>query len=152
MKCSKCKKYTPYHAFAEFTHRDGRIGKRSVCRVCRGEYATKNFERLKKYRKEYNKNNRTKKAIDTAKRRDEIKNIVNTIKQASPCKDCGGFFAAVAMDFDHIKRKNKSIANMVSQSYKIDLILEEIKLCEIVCACCHRVRTAKRKQNMGKKQ
>lgn len=145
--CSKCGKTGQPVAFAKFRHRDGRIGRRNVCLECRASFQIENFEKLKKYRQEYNKNNRTKKAIETEARRNLIKDIINKIKNENPCTDCGNFFPAVAMDFDHVKHKGKGIATMVSQSYKIDLILEEIKLCEIVCACCHRIRTHSRKQN-----
>ncbi len=53
------------------------------------------------------------------------------------------------MDFDHLGAKTKSVAMMVAQSYKLELILEEIKKCEVVCACCHRIRTERRKQNFA---
>jgi len=75
------------------------------------------------------------------------KNVIDKIKSDAKCADCKMNFPSVAMDFDHVNGKNKNIACMVSQGYKLDLILEEIKLCEIVCACCHRVRTQERKQN-----
>lgn len=147
MICSKCKKHTPKHGFAIFRHRDGRIGRRGICKDCRGKYAIDNFEKLKKWRKNYNKKNRSQKRINDGKRRSEIRVIINEIKTKAKCADCGKRFPAVAMDFDHIKGKNNAIGNLVSGAYKLELILEEIKLCEIVCACCHRVRTHKRKQN-----
>lgn len=147
MKCSKCKKHTPTHAFATFRQRSGEVGRRGICKGCRGQYAKDNFSTLKKWRTEYNKKNRTKKAIKAANRRRAARDLVDSLKSSARCHDCGGIFPAVAMDFDHVHGKKKSIANMVSQAYKIEFILEEIKLCELVCACCHRVRTAERKQN-----
>lgn len=147
--CTKCGKISEDHAFATFRYRDGRIGRRNVCLECRAKYHQENFDRLQKYRKEYNKKNRTRKAIESAKRREESKAIVNKIKEENPCADCGGYFPAVAMDFDHVEPKAKGIANMVSQGYSPKLILEEIKKCELVCACCHRIRTAKRKENLS---
>lgn len=81
-------------------------------------------------------------------RKVSVKAEVDRLKDV-PCADCGNRFPAVAMDFDHIGPKNKSIATMVSQGYKIDLILEEIRKCEVVCACCHRVRTSFRKDNLA---
>lgn len=147
MKCSKCKKEVKTESFATFRTRKGEIRRRGICKECRGNYAIKNFNKLKKWRENYNKNNRSRKRQRDFDRRVSIKAVVDAIKSETPCNDCHRKFPAVAMDFDHCKGKNRGIASMVSGAYKIDLILEEIKLCELVCACCHRVRTALRKQN-----
>lgn len=150
MKCSKCGLEKDHFAFATFRHRDGRVGRRGICKECRGQYAHDNFEKMKSYREAYNKKNRTRKAEDALKRRQSSRSVLDKIKSETPCADCGLYFHPVAMDFDHIHGKNKSIASMVSQAYKLEIILEEIKLCEIVCACCHRIRTHNRKQNIGR--
>ena len=150
MICFKCNKEAEEKMFAVFKHRDGRAGRRNVCKECRNKYALDNFEKQKLYRQNYNSLNKTRKSERDLSRRMKVKNIVDKIKEENPCSDCGIYFPPVAMDFDHIGPKNKSIANMVSQAYKIDLILEEIKNCEIVCACCHRIRTSNRKQNLSK--
>lgn len=151
MNCTKCGKHTEHTNFATYRSPSGEVRRRGICKPCRGKYAEENFIRLKNWRKSYNEKNRTDKAIKSLERRAFAKSITDKIKSETPCADCGGFFPPVAMDFDHTGKKNKSIAGMVSKSYKKELILEEIKLCEIVCACCHRVRTQKRKQNHGRK-
>jgi hypothetical protein len=67
---------------------------------------------------------------------------VNTLK-SSPCSDCLLCFNPVAMDFDHVRgTKFKGIAALWSYSW--DLVLEEIKKCDLVCANCHRLRTVVR--------
>jgi hypothetical protein len=147
MKCSQCKRQIKTVAFATFRTRKGEIRRRGICGECRGKYALENFERLKKWRQDYNFGNRNAHAIRSAKKRQEIKDIVDEIKSKARCADCMGIYPSVAMDFDHVRGKNEGIASMVSSAYNLELILEEIKLCEIVCANCHRVRTAKRKQN-----
>ena len=148
MACSKCRKNIPTEAFATFRTRKGEVRRRGICKDCRGKYAIENFNKLQIWRKNYNVNNKTKKRIHDFKRRMQIKVIIDKIKESTPCKDCGRFLPSVAMDFDHIKGKNKSIARMVSGAYRIELILEEIKLCDVVCACCHRIRTTKRRDNL----
>lgn len=150
MKCNLCKGHSPIAGFSTFKKKDGTKGRRGVCRECRNKYGEDNFKRLQKYRKDYNKNNRTNNSVKSALRRSVAKIAIDAIKVKTPCADCGKRFPAVAMDFDHIGVKNKSIADMVSKAYRVDFILEEVKLCEVVCACCHRVRTAKRGQNMGR--
>ena len=149
MKCSKCEKETEEKAFATFRDRKGVQRRRGICRVCRGQYALDNFEKLQKWRKEYNAANRSEKAERSARVRAETKAYVDSVKNA-PCMDCGGSFPPVCMDFDHANGdKVKSIANMYSASYKLDLIKEEIAKCELVCSNCHRIRTRDRKENMA---
>ena len=66
-------------------------------------------------------------------------------KESNPCVDCGGFFSAVAMDFDHEPgTKFKSISRMVRDEYSMARIKEEIEKCDLVCSNCHRVRTYER--------
>jgi hypothetical protein len=121
----------------------------AVCRECRDSYHTRNFKRLQAWRKQYNRKNRSKKRERDLLRRQEGKAFVDAFKR-KPCADCGRRFPAVAMDLDHVRgTKFRNIASLVSGAYRLELIKAELKKCEVVCACCHRVRTAKRKQNYG---
>jgi hypothetical protein len=58
------------------------------------------------------------------------------------CADCG-ITDPVVLEFDHRDPSLKidNISNMMSKSW--DTILAEINKCDIVCANCHRKRTAK---------
>jgi hypothetical protein len=149
MRCSKCRKVTPAAGFATFRTRTGEIRRRGICQGCRGEYATENFERLQDYRKNYNAAHRTEKREKDHQRRMEIKKYVDDYKATHPCMDCGKQWPPVAMDLDHVKGENRTVSRMVSSAYKLELVIEELKLCEPVCACCHRIRTAARKQNLA---
>ena len=59
-----------------------------------------------------------------------------------PCVDCG-VSDPVFLEFDHLDPsiKEHNIGNLVG--YKWETILKEIDKCEVVCANCHRKRTAK---------
>lgn len=152
MECKKCGKVSDDETvFATFKDRQGIVRRRGICWECRGKRAYDDFERLQLWRKKYNSTpqQRTKKRERDFMRRKEGYEYVARIKESAPCKDCGHFFPAVAMDFDHLRDKIKSIATMVSAAYKLDLIKEEIAKCEVVCACCHRIRTASRRQNLA---
>ena len=48
------------------------------------------------------------------------------------------------LDFDHIDRstKYKSVSQLVKQGASIAVINEEIAKCQILCANCHRMKTA----------
>jgi len=147
--CSKCGKRTNTKGFATFRTRSGEVRRRSVCKECRNQYGIDNFERLQEYRKQYNQKNKEQRIQKQSARRVAAKEYTDSCKDV-PCMDCGIKWPPVAMDFDHVRDgKVKTIASMVSQGYKIDLIKEEIAKCDIVCACCHRIRTANRNENMG---
>lgn len=95
----------------------------------------------------YQRNKETEKTR-TAGRRDilrkENKQRIDALKEATPCADCKLYFPAVCMDFDHLgsEVKVKEISRMLGLNWpKIEV---EIAKCEIVCACCHRVRTRDR--------
>lgn len=147
MKCSKCRRETEPGAFAVFRTRKGEPRRRGICKECRGKYAIENFDRLKVWRQEYNFENRSARALRAAAERLAIRKVLDDIKAKAKCADCRRKFPPIAMDFDHVRGKNMSISAMACAAYRIGLILEEIKLCEIVCACCHRIRTAARRQN-----
>lgn len=59
-----------------------------------------------------------------------------------PCVDCGES-DPITLEFDHLDSslKEHSISNMMGMS--IEKIKLEISKCEVVCANCHRKRTAK---------
>lgn len=68
--------------------------------------------------------------------------FVAELKKA-PCVDCKNCFAPTAMDFDHVRgTKVASISNM--WMFSREEILAEIAKCDLVCANCHRLRTASR--------
>lgn len=147
--CTKCGKVSNDYCFATYKKKNGITARRNICKECRNKYQQENFDKLQEYRKTYNRRKRSEKREKDIKRREEIKSVIDELKSKTPCKDCGQYFPPVAMDFDHVKGKNKAISSLVSGAYRLELILEEIKLCELVCACCHRVRTHKRKENLS---
>ncbi len=77
-----------------------------------------------------------------------LRTEVALLKESSPCSDCGTYFPAVCMDFDHTGTdKVANVARMVSAITPLEKILAEIAKCELVCANCHRLRTARRLSN-----
>jgi 5-methylcytosine-specific restriction endonuclease McrA len=110
-------------------------GLQNVCREC-------NAKRSKQYYAE----NREKHLKIIRKRSNKV--IANNQKyiveylQNNPCVDCKEF-DIIVLEFDHQRDKNKNISSLVSEGYSLDTVKKEIEKCEVVCANCHRRRTAK---------
>lgn len=68
--------------------------------------------------------------------------FIETFKRLFPCKDCGKRFPHVAMDFDHLRDKLFSVSRLKNIGAPPEIIKAEIRKCELVCACCHRIRTS----------
>jgi hypothetical protein len=71
-----------------------------------------------------------------------VRELAQTIKLTCGCVDCGYNEHAEALDFDHV---NGDKVCDVSKCTSEMQLLAEIAKCEVVCANCHRVRTAARR-------
>ena len=60
-----------------------------------------------------------------------------------PCVDCGET-NPVVLEFDHVRGKKKfSISSGMVKGYTWSVLLDEIEKCDVRCANCHRIKTAK---------
>jgi len=110
-------------------------GLQNVCREC-------NAKRSRQYYAE----NREKHIAVILKRKnaniaESQQKIVEYLK-SNPCVDCGES-DIVVLEFDHQRDKFKAVSEMVLYGYNFKRIQEEIDKCEVVCANCHKRRTAK---------
>jgi hypothetical protein len=66
-----------------------------------------------------------------------------------PCKDCGGRWHPLVMEFDHLPgtTKRTNMGDGKARRFGRMTILAEIAKCDVVCPTCHRLRTLRR---MGK--
>jgi hypothetical protein len=64
--------------------------------------------------------------------------------QTHSCIDCG-ISNPVVLEFDHRDpaQKKANISTLISSKGRWEDILEEIEKCDVVCANCHKIRTAK---------
>lgn len=75
------------------------------------------------------------------RRKDLAHRFLADYLQTHPCMDCG-YDNPLALEFDHVRgTKKKEVSGMAHLGYSMDLILEEIEKCEVVCANCHKLRT-----------
>lgn len=83
----------------------------------------------------YDKNKRL--VASRSRKLREIKNV--------PCTDCEQRFPSFVMDFDHREGEEKlGNVGVLAKSWSWERTLTEIEKCDIVCANCHRIRTARR--------
>ena len=63
--------------------------------------------------------------------------------ESHPCVECGEA-DPIVLEFDHLRDKSFAIGpELAKRSWQA--ILDEIEKCEVVCANCHRRRTAHRR-------
>jgi len=78
------------------------------------------------------------------KQKSILKNYVYEYLQNHSCIDCGEI-NPIVLEFDHIihDSKNYNICYMVCSKLSLEKLKYEISLCEVRCANCHRIKTAK---------
>jgi 5-methylcytosine-specific restriction endonuclease McrA len=59
-----------------------------------------------------------------------------------PCVGCGET-NLVVLEFDHLRDKRWNIASMIVGGFPWSTIESEIAKCQILCANCHRIKTAR---------
>ena len=84
-------------------------------------------------------------AIKKRARARALREYVQQIKLERGCTDCGYRGHPAALEFDHLPgfEKAQRLAVLACSSAK-SVIHAEIDKCEVVCANCHRIRTANR--------
>lgn len=120
------------------------------CVVCRKSYNAEWENKTKsgaKRKQKWRMQGPENRAIESARRRDEQAKFlarIRLIKFERPCYDCGNFFRPECMDFDHVSGE-KLFDLAAGASHSWDSVRLEIDKCDLVCACCHRIRTQQRK-------
>ncbi|OLE38763.1 MAG: hypothetical protein AUG48_00870 [Actinobacteria bacterium 13_1_20CM_3_68_9] len=108
----------------------------NLCRPCRAAYHKEHYEANKQ------------RYIDQAaasKRKLRVERTIFLIEffKEHPCADCGEQ-DPVVLEFDHLRDKLFDIGQALPYR-QWQSILDEIAKCEVVCANCHRRRTAQRR-------
>lgn len=134
--CTKCKQEKLLEEFY-FKNKEKNI-KNSRCKIC-----CEQSRNSKKHYQEYKDNYILRNKV---RRENLIKTNVPKLLdyyKTHNCVDCGES-DPIVLEFDHLIQKDKKygISNMLG-NYHWDKILSEIEKCEVVCANCHKRRTAK---------
>lgn len=128
-KCRKCGVTKPQLDFEKTKY-----GYRTRCLECRRTY---NRERgRKKERKEYVA------AWQRRRSRENYQKLWDYLK-LHPCVLCAEGDPLV-LDFDHVRgEKHRNISRLAHVGSSWALIEEELQKCQVLCANCHRRKTAK---------
>jgi hypothetical protein len=132
-RCSTCK---VVKLLTEFNRRTtAKDGRQWSCRDCNKAYHYTHWERhMAQIRR------RSRAVLEQNRQR-----MVEYLGQ-HPCVDCGENDILV-LEFDHLRDKTANVGTMMMRKQVWSRILAEIAKCEVVCANCHRRRTARRSNN-----
>lgn len=136
--CTKChltKKESDYFVKDK---KNGRL--HAQCKECYKEHRRTYYaEHYLKHGNEY----RARAKLRRAKVKRDLQIKLVEYLTGKSCKNCGESDIRV-LEFDHIipKTKRFGIATAITDGKKWSDILEEIESCQILCANCHKKRTA----------
>lgn len=122
---------------SEFSYRNPRAATRkSRCKEC---VRTASKEHYRRATGAYLERARQRRRSDRRKNGE----LVRAFLAAHPCVDCGES-DPVVLDFDHTvpAEKTGAVARMISTASP-GILRREIEKCEVRCANCHRVRSAR---------
>ena len=132
-RCGRCKRAKPIEEFA--WRRKAKNQRDNYCRFCRAAYKQEHYAA-----------NRQKYIDAAAKRRRKVVRerieVLLAYLREHPCVDCGEA-DPIVLEFDHLRDKKFSISR-IWRDHKWQSVVDEMAKCEVVCANCHRRRTARR--------
>ena len=131
--CTKCGKEKDA---VEFSFRDKVKGTRqSWCKSCMSDHDRSTWAKSEARRE----SNKARNALRKARNRQYIWDYL----KSHSCVICGES-DPVVLEFDHIDASSKKleISKMISCSYSIQRIEEEVSKCQVLCANCHARKTA----------
>jgi hypothetical protein len=136
-KCYRCGEIKPAEQFA--WRQKARNQRDSFCRPCRAAYKHQHYRaNRQRYIDQAAASKRTL-------RLERTRYLLEFFAE-HPCQDCGEDDPLV-LEFDHLGNKSFDIGQaLVQRMWK--RILAEIAKCEVVCANCHRRRTAHRRRSV----
>jgi hypothetical protein len=133
-RCTRCGTVKPLKEF--HWHRKAKGQRNSYCRSCQAAYKQEHYARN---RERYLENAAAwaRKAV-----REWNEFLISYFKE-HPCTDCGQTDPLV-LEFDHVRGEKRFQISDGPRLRSRGALIEEMKKCEVVCANCHRRRTAER--------
>ena len=133
-QCTSCKDTTELTNFNKKSSSPD--GLQNICKYCS----------RKRSRRYYQENHDSHLRSIMASKRERVKfnqTFILDYLSTHHCVDCGEKRTA-CLEFDHVRPGKKyMISKMVMEGYALQTIQKEIALCDVRCANCHRIKTAK---------
>ena len=124
--CLKCEELKPLAKFRKW---------RTACKDCENAYS-------REYHAEHKKDINTNKVRKNMDRYHEKRKYLVKYLKDHPCVDCGESRVA-CLEFDHVRGEKKDkISSLLSSGWNV--LLEEVGKCDVRCANCHAIITARR--------
>ena len=134
MICNKCRQDLALESFA--WRSIAKQIKLPTCKVCHNTFYGRVW-----YQKNKEKHKKTVYENREIYRHTARKFILAYLK-AHPCSECG-FSNPAALEFHHNRNKFMELSRMVTCGWSLGAIKKEILKCDVLCANCHRIQTAK---------
>ena len=134
MICIQCNTDKPENSFSWKNKSNGK--KHRHCKDCHNKkYRDERYGLSPEYRKASIKRSK--------KRKKKIAKFIYRVLRCSKCIDCGNN-NPVVLEFDHVRgEKLFNISEAAYRGFGLSKIKEEMRKCDIRCANCHKVKTAK---------
>jgi hypothetical protein len=133
--CPRCGLVKPLGEFSP--NRARRDGVQSMCKPCRRIYDHERYARIHG------------REIDNQPLRSEPgrKAWLRSLKDGTPCTDCGRVYPPQVMQWDH-KPGFEKVGDISADFWDRtrEEVLAEIAKCDLVCTNCHAIRTFKRSE------
>jgi hypothetical protein len=133
-RCDRCRDLKPVSEF-NLRRKGARRQRDNYCRTCRAEYLREHYARHK-----------DRYVAEAVRRKKELAieraGYLIAFFRARPCADCGEDDPLV-LEFDHLADKTFNITKGIT-AHSWQAVRDEIAKCDVVCANCHRRRTASR--------
>jgi 5-methylcytosine-specific restriction endonuclease McrA len=109
-------------------------GNKFKCKSCNKEYQQKWYQENKKLQSQ-------KVSINRNKNKKLNRDYIFEFLKNNPCKMCGESDILV-LEFDHLHNKKYNISEMLANGNCLEAVKKEIEKCQVLCANCHRRKTA----------
>lgn len=145
--CSNCNQEKEYKFFSK--RAISKDGFRSQCKICIAKYQKiyrkKSSTSIKLYNKNYRISEKTKliakKRLYQKRAITRNKLFISSYLDTHFCINCNESNKPL-LQFDHLLNKKSKISSLVKLGYSLSTILSEISKCQVLCANCHRIKTA----------
>lgn len=128
--CTRCNTQKELSEFPVCSkNKDGHTG---MCKPCKRNYDN-NYYKQTSTRKEQITSNR--KAA-----RKTIRQWLWDYLLSHPCADCGES-DPIVLEFDHLENKKANVSDLLNRS--LNVVKLEVSKCQVLCANCHRRKTAR---------